>query len=146
MTCSGHSSNQTRSSTRLFRGPTSRAASYIMTLRRRKQIPGSSTTVWGVGIWITMAKFLGEASVDLAIFKFRGRKRISTLKAFLLQYHPDKKRIKAQLSECGRKFVSMLRNSSSSLPRHSILHEGWRAGQGFYRQPYYAGCCFSSGR
>ncbi len=50
----------------------------------------------------------GEASVDLAIFKFRGRKRISTLKAFPLQYHPDEKGIKAQLTQCGRKFVSML--------------------------------------
>ena len=50
----------------------------------------------------------GEASVDLAIFKFRGRKRISTLKAFPLQYHPDEEGIKAQLTQCGRKFVSML--------------------------------------
>jgi hypothetical protein len=50
----------------------------------------------------------GEASIDLAIVKFRGKKRISTLKAFPLQYHPDESVAKADIVECGRKFVSML--------------------------------------
>jgi len=50
----------------------------------------------------------GETSIDLAIVKFRGKKRISTLKAFPLQYHPDKNGMTVQLLECGRKFVSML--------------------------------------
>lgn len=50
----------------------------------------------------------GEASINLAITKFRGKRRISTLNAFPLRYHPDEQRMKAQLVECGRKFVSML--------------------------------------
>ena len=50
----------------------------------------------------------GEASIDLPITKFCGRKRINTLKAFPLQYHPDEKGMTAHLIECGRKFVSML--------------------------------------
>lgn len=40
--------------------------------------------------------------------KFRGKKRISTLSAFPLQYHPHEKEMKAHLVECGRKFVSIL--------------------------------------
>ncbi len=50
----------------------------------------------------------GESSIDLAIVKFRGKKRISTLNAFPLQYHRDEMEMKAHLVECGRKFVSVL--------------------------------------
>ena len=50
----------------------------------------------------------GETSINLAIVKFPGKKRISTLNAFPLQYHPDEKAMKAHLIDCGRKFVSML--------------------------------------
>ena len=50
----------------------------------------------------------GEISINLAITKFRGKKRISTLNAFPLQYHPDKKKMRAHLVKCGQKFVSML--------------------------------------
>ena len=50
----------------------------------------------------------GETSTNLAIVKFRGKKRISTLNAFPLQYHPHEKKMTAHLVECGRKFVSML--------------------------------------
>ena len=49
-----------------------------------------------------------KASIDLVIVEFREKKRISTLKAFSLQYHPDENGIKAHLSECGQKHVSML--------------------------------------
>ena len=54
-------------------------------------------------------RVFGETSINLAIVKFRGKKRISTLNAFPLQYHPDEKAMKAHLVEYGRKFVSMLR-------------------------------------
>ena len=50
----------------------------------------------------------GEASMDIPIVKFRGKKRISTLKGYPLRYHPDEKRMKTQLVERGRKFISML--------------------------------------
>ncbi|KAL9129214.1 MAG: hypothetical protein Q9217_002283 [Psora testacea] len=50
----------------------------------------------------------GESPIDLAIVKFRGKKRISTLNAFPLQYHPDAKGVRRRLVECGRRFVSML--------------------------------------
>lgn len=50
----------------------------------------------------------GEALIDIPIVKFRGKKRISTLKSYPLRYHPDEKRIKAQLVERGRKVTSVL--------------------------------------
>ncbi len=50
----------------------------------------------------------GEASINLAIVKFRGKRRINTLNAFPVRYHPDERGMKAGLVECGRKFVSML--------------------------------------
>ena len=53
-------------------------------------------------------RLFGEASINLTVVKFRGRKRISTLKAFPLQYHPDKDRAKAELLGYGRKFISLL--------------------------------------
>ena len=53
-------------------------------------------------------KAFGETSVALAILKFRGIKRINTLDAFPLEYHSNKTRVKANLAECGRKFVSLM--------------------------------------
>lgn len=53
-------------------------------------------------------RVFGETSINLAIVKFRGKKRISTLNAFPLQYHPDEKGMRAHLIECGQKFLSML--------------------------------------
>ena len=50
----------------------------------------------------------GEAAIDLAILKFRGKRRINTLKTFPPQYHRDERGMKADLIECGRRFVSML--------------------------------------
>ena len=48
-----------------------------------------------------------EASIDLTTVQFCGKKRISTLAAFL-QYHSDEKKMRTHLVECGRKFVFML--------------------------------------
>jgi len=53
-------------------------------------------------------KASGETSIELAIMKFRGTKRISSLDAFPLEYHPNKNEMKAHLVECGRKFVSLM--------------------------------------
>ena len=53
-------------------------------------------------------KVFGELPIHLAIVKFRGKKRISTLDAFPLQFHPDEKAMRTHLLDCGRKFVSML--------------------------------------
>jgi len=53
-------------------------------------------------------KVFGETSIELAILKFRGTKRISSLDAFPLEYHPNKHEVKAHLVECGRKFVSLM--------------------------------------
>jgi hypothetical protein len=50
----------------------------------------------------------GEASINLGIVKFRGVRRINTLEAFPLQYHPDEKRVRADLVKCGRKFVFLI--------------------------------------
>ncbi len=53
-------------------------------------------------------KAFGETSIELAILKFRRTKRIDTLDAFPLGYHADKAQVKANLVECGRKFVSLM--------------------------------------
>ena len=47
-------------------------------------------------------------SIELVIPKFRGTKRISTLPAFPLKYHPDENQVKSDLVKCGRKFVSLM--------------------------------------
>lgn len=49
----------------------------------------------------------GETSIELAILKFRGTKRIDSLDAFPLKYHPNKSQVKADLVDCGRKFASL---------------------------------------
>lgn len=53
-------------------------------------------------------KAFGETSIELAILKFRGTKRIDSLDAFPLEYHPNKIQVKANLVELGRKFVSLM--------------------------------------
>ncbi|KAF8847949.1 hypothetical protein BDZ45DRAFT_811180 [Acephala macrosclerotiorum] len=53
-------------------------------------------------------KTSGMASMELRIPKFRGTKRIDTLPAFPLKYHPDEKQVKSDLVECGRKFVRLI--------------------------------------
>ncbi|KAI9781329.1 MAG: hypothetical protein M1835_004328 [Candelina submexicana] len=67
-------------------------------------------------------KAFGETSIKIAILKFRGTKRINTLEAFPLEYHPNKIEVKANLIECGRKFVSFDGRSPSSIPRRRLLH------------------------
>jgi hypothetical protein len=53
-------------------------------------------------------KTFGKTSIELVIPKFRGTKRINTLPAFPLKYHPDEKQVKSHLVKCGRKFVSLI--------------------------------------
>lgn len=52
-------------------------------------------------------KLLGEASGSSKIPFFRGAKRIEFLPAYPLQYHPDHERVAGELTECGRRFVSL---------------------------------------
>ena len=53
-------------------------------------------------------KVLGETSSEHAIEKFRGAKQITALEVFPLEYHPSEKHMRAHLTECGRKFLSMM--------------------------------------
>jgi hypothetical protein len=53
-------------------------------------------------------KVFGETSSEHAIEKFRGAKEITALDVFPLTYHPGEKQVRAHLSECGRKFLSMM--------------------------------------
>ncbi|KAH8878683.1 hypothetical protein GQ53DRAFT_82027 [Thozetella sp. PMI_491] len=53
-------------------------------------------------------KVLGEVTTSSAIPIFRGERRIDSLTAYPLQYHPEKDDIRKQLEECGRKYVSLL--------------------------------------
>jgi hypothetical protein len=49
----------------------------------------------------------GEASIQFRIPKFQGTKYINTFTAFLLQYYKDLNRVKADLIQYSRKFVSL---------------------------------------
>lgn len=53
-------------------------------------------------------KVLGETSSEHAIEKFRGAKAITALELFPLKYHPGEEYMRTQLSEHGRKFLSMM--------------------------------------
>jgi hypothetical protein len=53
-------------------------------------------------------KVFGETSSEHAIEKFRGAKEITALEVFPLTHHPGEKQVRAHLSECGRKFLSMM--------------------------------------
>jgi hypothetical protein len=53
-------------------------------------------------------RVFGEATEELGIEKFRGARRIDSLKAFPLKYHPDKENMEQQLITSRKKFVSML--------------------------------------
>jgi hypothetical protein len=50
-------------------------------------------------------KIVGEVSTSIDIPKFRGYVRINRLKAFPLSYHPAAGRIRAELIDCGRRFL-----------------------------------------
>lgn len=67
------------------------------------------------------SKVLGETSVELGIPKFRGTRKVNSLDAFPLEYHPSKNKILAHLVDCGRKFVSLM----------GIHHRQYR-GEAFY--------------
>jgi hypothetical protein len=53
-------------------------------------------------------KVFGETSSEHIIKKFRGAKQITALEVFPLKYHLDEKHVRADLTECGRKFLSMM--------------------------------------
>jgi hypothetical protein len=50
---------------------------------------------------------LGLFPIELKIAKFRGTKHINALEAFPLQYHAEATTFRADLLECGRKFMSL---------------------------------------
>jgi hypothetical protein len=73
------------------------------------------TTKGGVEYFHVKARYLdfdgkvfGETSSDHAIEKFRGSKEINALEVFPLKYHPGEKHLRAHLTECGRKFLSLM--------------------------------------
>ncbi|KAH6701253.1 P-loop containing nucleoside triphosphate hydrolase protein [Leptodontidium sp. MPI-SDFR-AT-0119] len=53
-------------------------------------------------------KVFGETSSEHAIEKFRGAKQITALEVFPLKYHPSERQVRTHLTECGRKFLSMM--------------------------------------
>jgi len=48
-----------------------------------------------------------KTKLKARITKFRRAKRINTLPLFLLKYHLDKDKVKAELIKCSRKFISL---------------------------------------
>ena len=53
-------------------------------------------------------KVFGEASSEHAIEKFRGSKSITALEVFPLDYHQSEKQVRAHLTKCGQKFLSLV--------------------------------------
>ncbi|CAG8981848.1 hypothetical protein HYALB_00014000 [Hymenoscyphus albidus] len=53
-------------------------------------------------------KVLGKVPVQTAILSFRGSKSISTLEAFPLLHHLTRETVQEELTECGRKFCSLV--------------------------------------
>ena len=51
---------------------------------------------------------LGDVSMEIIIDSFRGVRRISSLIAFPLRFHPDQHAMRARLITQGRKFVSLM--------------------------------------
>ncbi len=52
-------------------------------------------------------KQFGEASIKLNIAGYQGTKRIESLGAFPLEYHPQQQIIRTQLAQCGQSFVQL---------------------------------------
>jgi hypothetical protein len=69
----------------------------------------TGTKYWSLGC--SYLDFNGEdlswLPIELKIAKFRGTKHINALEAFPLQYHAEATTFRADLLECGRKFMSL---------------------------------------
>jgi len=50
----------------------------------------------------------GETAIEIQIQKFNGVRRIDTLAAFPFTYHPRQCAVKAELVECGRRFITLV--------------------------------------
>lgn len=66
-------------------------------------------------------KCFGEATTKAKISEFHGVMKISSLGVFPLEYHPEKQKVVEQLTERGRKFLSLIG-----------VHYRKYMGQGFY--------------
>jgi hypothetical protein len=53
-------------------------------------------------------KILGEVTTGIKIPYFRGTKQIEHLRAYPLRYHADKDKVRKELIQCGRTFVSLI--------------------------------------
>ena len=67
-------------------------------------------------------KDFGEASTVLGITKFSGAKRIDSLEALPLQYHPRKEAIRHELIGCGRKFQALMGSHHREHSGTAFLH------------------------
>jgi hypothetical protein len=81
----------------------------------RYEFGEEKTTNGGVEYFHIKARYLdfdgkvfGEALSKHAIEKFRGAKRITALEVFPLKFHPSEKNVRAHLTKCGQKFLSMM--------------------------------------
>src|SRR2546421_5123201 len=50
----------------------------------------------------------GETAIEIQIQKFNGVRWIETLAAFPFPYHPRQYAVKAELVECGRRFITLM--------------------------------------
>ena len=53
------------------------------------------------------SKRFGEATAELEVDEFSGVRKVGTLNAFPLHLHKDEETVRNQLTECGRRFVSL---------------------------------------
>ena len=74
----------------------------------RKKMDGSRYVYLETRYLNTDGKVLGEVTTGLEIPHFRGSKQIEHLQAYPLQYHPEKDRVRRDLIQYGRTFVSLI--------------------------------------
>jgi hypothetical protein len=79
-----------------------------------KYIFGEKRTFEGVEHWYMEVQypdydgeFFGKMLIGLKIAKFDGAKDIHALEAFPLEFHPDYHKVRANLLECGQRFVAL---------------------------------------
>jgi hypothetical protein len=81
-------------------------ASFLTSEKSESWMMAPNTSISKDGTWILTARISAKPPQLWGIVKFRGTKRIDSLEAFPLQYHPNEKGVRRELIDCGRKFLA----------------------------------------
>jgi uncharacterized protein DUF7025 len=74
----------------------------------RKEMDGSKYMYLEIRSLSCDGKILGEATTGIKIPYFLGTKQIEHLPGYPLRYHPEKDKVRTELIQCGRTFVSLI--------------------------------------